>query len=429
MSDRKMHEDLRIGEDPVRPKDSTGLTSKFYTAEHDICDGAVKLLRTKQSGDVWQVRCWISAEKRYVKKSMRTRDLEQAKEKGRQLYYAMMGRVEAGQKLFTITAGELIEKYLAFQQDRVDAGFITQGRHITITSQTRHFLNFVGENRKLDTITRERYKDYYLFRRRTHPNVRDATLINERATIGHLYKYALEKGHITQDRLPVWSEIKRVNIESRTSFTIDDYRTLYQYLNQYTRHIGDEHELYNRKLIRDFILIQSNTGLRFGECRFLKWHCVSVVKGQDRHPNVQIRVAAETSKVRKNRIAVGMRGDFFNRVKKYSSHTHPEDFVFADAKTGEPMGKSVLYKMWHLIMNESGLAESPNDYSYYCLRHTFATYRLQYGKIDIRTLAKVMGCSVRYIEQHYDSARVENMTDYITRRTETRDAFSDVILQ
>jgi len=93
------------------------------------------------------------------------------------------------------------------------------------------------------------------------------------------------------------------------------------------------------------------------------------------------------------------------------------------------MAKSVFYKMWHLIMNESGLAESSNDYSYYCLRHTFATYRLQYGKIDIRTLAKVMGCSVRYIEQHYDSARVENMTDYITRRTETRDAFSEVILQ
>ena len=217
-----------------------------------------------------------------------------------------MGRVEAGQKLFTITASELIEKYLALQQDRVDAGFITQGRHITITSQARHLVNFVGESRKLDTITRERYKDYYLFRRRAHPNVRDATLINERATIGHLYKYALEKGHVTQDRLPVWREMKRVSIESRTSFTIDDYRTLYQCLNQYMRHIGDDDELYNRKLIRDFILIQSNTGLRFGECRLLNWHCVSAIKRQERHPNVQIRVAAEISKVRKDRTAVGM---------------------------------------------------------------------------------------------------------------------------
>ena len=37
------------------------------------------------------------------------------------------------------------------------------------------------------------------------------------------------------------------------------------------------------------------------------------------------------------------------------------------------------------------------------------------GKIDIRTLAKVMGCSVNYIEKHYDSAIVEDMTVYITR--------------
>jgi hypothetical protein len=87
----KMHDDLLIGEDPVRPKHHSGQTSKIYTAEHDICDGAAKLFRTRQSGNVWQMQCWINAEERYMKKSLRTRDLEQANEKGRKLYYAMMG--------------------------------------------------------------------------------------------------------------------------------------------------------------------------------------------------------------------------------------------------------------------------------------------------------------------------------------------------
>lgn len=409
--------------------DKTGLPRSFYTAEHHICDGAVKLLRTKQSGDVWQMRVWISKEKKYVKKSLRTRDLETAKEKGRHLYYSMMGKIDAGQKLFTITAKELTEKYLEYQQDRVDGGFITKGRFITIRSQMTHFLNFVGEGSSLDTIDRQRYKDYYLYRRKTHPKVRDKTLLNERATISHLHKWALENNHITQDRLPLWSEIKRINIESRTAFTIEDYKTLYRYLRNYTHNIGDERELYYRQLIRDFILIQSNTGLRFGECRFLKWHCVSVVKSKNKYPNVQIRVPAEISKIRKDRTAVGMRGDFFNRIKTYSKHTQPQDYVFADFDTGEPINKRMLYKMWHLIMDESGLSESVNNYSYYCLRHTFATYRLQYGKIDIRTLAKVMGCAVSFIEQHYDSARVEDMTDYITRPTEERNVIDDVILQ
>ena len=132
--------------------------------------------------------------------------------------------------------------------------------------------------------------------------------------------------------------------------------------------------------------------------------------------------------MKKDRTAVGIRGDFFNRVKTYSKHTHPEDYVFADPKTGKLLDKRILYKMWHRIMEESGLKDSPNDYTYYCLRHTFATYRLQYGKIDIRPLAKIMGCSVTYIEKHYDNARVENMTDYITRGIQGKDAFGDVVL-
>ena len=405
-----------------------GLTSKFYTEEHDICDGAVKILRTKQSGQVYQMRCWISQEKKYIKKSLRTKNLEDAKDKGRQLYYSMMGKIDSGQKLFSITAKELVEKYLGMQQDRVDGGFITKGRQITIRTQCKHFLDFVGEDRKLDNITRERYKDYYLFRRRKHPNVQDVTLVNERATLGHMYKFALEKGYVTQDRLPVWAELKRINVNSRTAFTRDAYKVLYTYLRNWTKKIDDKRELYNRQLVRDFILVQSNTGLRFGECRLLKWNYITVVKSKGKYPNVQIRVPAEISKVRKDRTAIGMRGDFFKRIKTYSNHKHAQDYVFADIDTGEPIGKKILYKLWKTIMKESGLDEYPDDYSYYCLRHTFATYRLQFGKIDIRTLAKVMGCSVHYIEQHYDNARVENMTDYITRDYDRRDAIDEVII-
>ena len=418
-----LHGDLRLGSAVARSTHANGLTSKFYTAEHHICDGAVKLIRTKQSGEVWQMRCWVHAEKKYLKKSLRTKDLDTAKEKARQIYYATMGKIDAGQRIFTITMGDLVEKYIEYQQDRVDGGFITAGRLVTIKTQLKHLIAFVGEDRKLDTITRERYKDYYHFRRKNHPKVRDVTLVNERATIGHLYKFAHERAFINQDRLPVWSEIKRINVDSRTSFNPDDYRTLHSYLTQYTKKITDERELYYRQLVRDFILILSNTGLRFGEARFLKWHCVDIRKGNNKYEDVQIRVEAETSKVRRTRTAIGMRGDIFKRIKKYSKYTHQMDYVFADFDTGEPVKRKLLYKMWKMIMKDS-----PNDYSYYCLRHTFATYRLQFGRIDIRTLAKIMGCSVRYIEQHYDSAKVENMMDYITRDFNRKDALDEFVL-
>ena len=47
-----LHEDLQFGSYPSRPSVNK-MTSKFYTEEHDICDGLVKLLRTKHSGQVW----------------------------------------------------------------------------------------------------------------------------------------------------------------------------------------------------------------------------------------------------------------------------------------------------------------------------------------------------------------------------------------
>ena len=61
----KMHEDLPLGSSPPRPSNNK---VAFHTTEVDICDGAVKLIRTKQSGEVWQMRCWVSGEKKYIKK-------------------------------------------------------------------------------------------------------------------------------------------------------------------------------------------------------------------------------------------------------------------------------------------------------------------------------------------------------------------------
>ena len=108
---RELHEDLPLGDYPDRPSVNK-MTSSFYTDTHDICDGQVTILRTKQSGEVWQMRCWISAEKKHFKKSLRTKNLEDAKEKGRKLYYQMMGQIEVGHKIFSITMSVCVEKYL-----------------------------------------------------------------------------------------------------------------------------------------------------------------------------------------------------------------------------------------------------------------------------------------------------------------------------
>ena len=53
----------------------------------------------------------------------------------------MMGKLDSGQRLFTITSSELVEKYLDMQQHRVDGGFITQQRRSTIITQLYDFMD------------------------------------------------------------------------------------------------------------------------------------------------------------------------------------------------------------------------------------------------------------------------------------------------
>ena len=65
--------------------------------------------------------------------------------------------------------------------------------------------------------------------------MKDVTLLNERATIGNLNRWGLEQGFISQNKLPVWAELRKTNIGSRTAFNKQDYQTLYGFLRRNTQ--------------------------------------------------------------------------------------------------------------------------------------------------------------------------------------------------
>ena len=109
---RNLHENLPLGASPPAAKNNE---TSFLTQEVDICDGEVKLVRTKQSNQIWQVRIWVRGEGRYFRKSLPTKDLEQAKEKAKSIYYKMMGQVEIGKKIISISALELVDGYKKYQ--------------------------------------------------------------------------------------------------------------------------------------------------------------------------------------------------------------------------------------------------------------------------------------------------------------------------
>ena len=49
-------------------------------AKHNIFDGDATIFKKKRSGDIWQFRIWLSKEKKYFVKSLKTNNYDVATE-------------------------------------------------------------------------------------------------------------------------------------------------------------------------------------------------------------------------------------------------------------------------------------------------------------------------------------------------------------
>ena len=113
-------------------KNNPKYPKRYKTEEFTLFEGDVRLYRVNASGDVWQFSTWISQEKKYFRKSLRTKDRELAQERARELFYEIQGKIRIGDKLFDITIREVADRFLEEQQKRVRVGD-TGGGKIGIT--------------------------------------------------------------------------------------------------------------------------------------------------------------------------------------------------------------------------------------------------------------------------------------------------------
>lgn len=388
------------------------------TEEHELFEGDVLVFRGSRSGNNWQFRMWIKDDKKYFRKALGTKDLGIAKERARELYLNTNTKVQTGHRIFDITVGELVEEYLKDQDSRVRVGAvgkgsigITQGRYGTIKTQVqRHLCGFLGEKTKLSNIRQDSFKHKYTqYRRKRTSSVRDVTIVNERATIGNVMKYALGKGLILFGQLPLWEEMSK-NTETRDAFEQKEWKEIYKYLQSWSKNAVNEKDKLEREFCKYFILILANTGLRFGELRLLRWRNVSVFTEDN---DVKCKINVEIGKTGK-RTVIGRRGDTFKKIKQITSWKGREDYIFADIKTGNQLREKTLYKLWDEIIQNTSLKNKQPKPVFYCLRHTYATFRL-YADVPIDKLAKNMGCSVKFIEDHYGHVQPMRISKTLTQ--------------
>jgi integrase len=408
------------GKKRIRPR------SNVRHDQTPICDGECQIFKADSNGDVWQFEMKIPTElhsdtkkAKYLRRSLKTKSIEMARKKGRELWIHVLAKMESDQPIFTLTSAELVDDYLKVKKSEVGINK-TLGRYNTIRTQLKHYLDFVGPDSKITDIDRNIWDGYFRFRRKDKPNVTDMTLVNEKSTIRSMYNFAIRHEYLPPRFLPEFP-VLRTEVRKRRALELEEWRTIYEHMRRKDwSNVSDIELRSQRKMLYWAVLVLANTGMRFGELRRLRWNNIQRYVKRDNGTEVHIRLEKEQTKNKVARTVIGRRGDVFNSIKRHSNHTRGRDFVFVEnqSETGEQLAKYIYYKLWNEMLEETGLQEnSVENLSFYNLRHFYATQRL-YSGAEPYALAKSLGCSINYLWNHYGQVQTEMMAKNLTKNVE-----------
>ncbi|EGD58004.1 site-specific recombinase, phage integrase family [Novosphingobium nitrogenifigens DSM 19370] len=178
-----------------------------------------------------------------------------------------------------------------------------------------------------------------------------------------------------------------------------------------------------RLLLRDYVLILSNTGMRHGtETDNLLWQHVRVFKDKGQE-YLEMSVIGKTG-----RRDIICRANTINDLKRI--HERCQDIKgmtfeqLLKAKVAEPVVRQPdgtasmnLRQSFKAYLTEIGLLKCPRTGlrpTLYSLRHMYATFALKEDHMEIHTLAKQMGTSIAMIEQHYSHLTPRLKKDILT---------------
>ena len=348
----------------------------------------------------WQYRHWIPAEKKRLRISLHTSDLEHAKQLAEKKFLEIVGVIASGASLFTITAEEQVRRFLQLQEERYKNHLLSYSRLYRYRNVTNHYLKFVGRETRLDRIPSSRFKDYLSFRKSVPPIPKFTTIREEQITIGSLFKWSREQHLVSASMIPQFSEFKVPQHENRRQ-GIDEkiYNKIIRVTKDWHKHGQTERDKYERRILHCGIMAMGWFGFRTGEMLKLEWRDV-----QFRNDGTcVVTLRSEITKTGRPRTNVG-RADIFKRVKEFSIKTNPTDRIFSSFAPNAIYNtdKIYFYRRWqelHQVLKEK-FPEFDKRIDPYVMRHFYITTRLLAEESPYE-VSLIAGNRLRQIETHY----------------------------
>lgn len=394
--------------------------------------------------DVWQFRCWVSEEKKYVRKSLKTKDATQAIALGEDAYIKIASRVRSGEKIFGEPLTDSINRYLAKKKSQVGVGdkyTIVEGRYKTIETHLRHFKRYAGEKTKITDIDSNilinhevegEPTNYVQFRR--DEGVSNTTISNEVSTIISCFRFLYDNGHHSVRKINLPEVTKHqddidAELVRRQTFTREEYKSFTTALSKtYVAPVSvknrvSDAEWYDRQLARHYFLFAANSGMRSGELRKLRWEDVEIETiGGGNTPEqklAKVVVPALHTKVRKFRKFYCVGAVYLERWGNNFAK-HRSGLIFSRDGDTE-LHNSFFNKHFRKVMALTNIEKRRRDQLVpYSLRHFCITQRVMSG-VRFEDVALMCGTSARQVERTYYHLNEEMMKRTATARYTIKD--------
>ena len=278
-----------------------------------------------------------------------------------------------------------------------------------VTTIKKYLIPFFGSY-NLNTIGYEELQRFDTWRRKEmgrQPVL--STITTHNSAMNRVYHTAVERGWIAQAQVP---KLKNTGIKgvAREAFSLSEYKSLTSYMPHWIDGGHTAKTAQMRRLLRDYVLILANTGIRHGtEALGLCWKDIAwITKSGERY--LQLTVNGKTGK--RTSIANHNTQDYLHRIQERRSNiAHLSFDNLLKKKLNEKVflledgaATNSLAGTFRNLMRDSGLDKdrvAKEKRTLYSLRHTYAHFALLTDKMDVYTLARQMGTSVKMIEQHY----------------------------
>jgi integrase len=373
----------------------------FLTDTQELKPGLIIFRRGDVKHHNWYCRIKVPKEDRYKTVSLKTSDINEAKEKAYDQDADIRFRVKHEVPIFEKSFEDVATEYSQYQKSMADIGQITKSRWVVIDGYIRlHLLPYIG-NIQITHVGDDKWRNYPIWRKSNGRSMggtpaKDGTIRQEMMTFRAVMNFAASKRYIRESQVPRGKLI--TDKARRDEFTPQEYRHLHTFARSWVKAAKSDFNKWYRQMAYNFMLVMANTGMRTMEARNLRWRDVDIRTDRQNRKFVCINVRGKGK--HRELVAASNVSDYLERVKSLSTATKPDDFVFINhkGKTAASLYNSLITD----LLEKSGLLKSSSGStrSTYCLRHTYATFRLMEG-VDVYFLAKQMGTSVLMIENHY----------------------------